>query len=229
MFWIQEDCNLCGLTISKLFGCREWQRARSRSTLTLHQLMKNSDSLKPDPYFLPTDLTLTSQKKSDWQTQNEGSNSFVTAGNQLLLVMELLASIQMKVMVWYFMVSMKSLWLLCLLLCLEVAQYLFAYLHNFCGVCLQSHSLQYYSQFAMFIRIGLIQLSHVIALLMTNIEITIVGLPLLYIFLHVGITLYPNILRTTFNLTKLPKIYAPWRQSLEASNCIQSSPTRDLE
>jgi hypothetical protein len=147
----------------------------------------------------------------------------------LLLVMELLASIQMKVMVWYFMVSMKSLWLLCLLLCLEVAQYLFAYLHNFCGVCLQSHSLQYYSQFAMFIRIGLIQLSHVIALLMTNIEITIVGLPLLYIFLHVGITLYPNILRTTFNLTKLPKIYAPWRQSLEASNCIQSSPTRDLE
>jgi hypothetical protein len=53
MLWIQEDCNLCGLTISKLFGCREWQRARSRSTLTLHQLMKNSDSLKPDPSFLP--------------------------------------------------------------------------------------------------------------------------------------------------------------------------------
>ncbi len=67
--------------------------------MTLHQLMKNSDSLKPDPYFLPTDLTLTSRKKSDWQTQNEESNSFVTAGNQLLLVMELLASIQMKVMV----------------------------------------------------------------------------------------------------------------------------------
>lgn len=60
----------------------------------------------------------------------------------------------------------------------------------------------------MLVRIGLIQLSHVIALLMTNIEITIVRLPLLYIFLHMGITLYPNILRTTFDLTKLPKTYA---------------------
>ncbi len=67
--------------------------------MTLHQLMKNSDNLKPDPSFLPTDLTLTSWKNSDWQTQNEGSNSFVTAANQLPLVMELLASVQMKVMV----------------------------------------------------------------------------------------------------------------------------------
>jgi hypothetical protein len=44
--------------------------------------------------------------------------------------------------------------------------------------------------------------------LMTNIEITIVRLPLLCIFLHIGITLYPNILRTTFDLTKLPKTCA---------------------
>jgi hypothetical protein len=61
--------------------------------------MKNSDSLKPDPSFLPTDLTLTSWKNSDWQFQNEGSNSFVTVGNQLPLVMELLTFVQMKVMV----------------------------------------------------------------------------------------------------------------------------------
>jgi hypothetical protein len=80
-----------------------------------------------------------------------------------------------------------------------------------------------YSPFAMLVRIGVIQLSHVIALLMTNIEITIVRLPLLYIFLHMGITLYLNILRTTFDLTKLPKTYAWWRQSLEASNCLQCS------
>ncbi len=85
---------------------------------------------------------------------------------------------------------------------------IFVYLQNFHGVCLQSHSLQYYSPFAMLVRIGLIQLSHVIALLMTNIEITIVRLPLLCIFLHIGITLYPNILRTTFDLTKLPKTCA---------------------
>jgi hypothetical protein len=106
-------------------------------------------------------------------------------GNQLPLVMELLTFVQMKVMVWYFMVSMKSLWLLCLLLCLEVAQYLFAYLLNFRRVRLQSHSLQYYSPFAMLVRISLIQLSHVIALLMTNIELTIVRLPFCFTYFFI--------------------------------------------
>lgn len=51
--------------------------------MTLHQLMKNSDSLKPDPSFLPTDLTLTSWKNSDWQTQNEGYQFFCYSGESV--------------------------------------------------------------------------------------------------------------------------------------------------